>query len=79
MNTLKNSRYPQELEVPVTDESYDELLDTLKSLAKDTDRHKGKKERSRQKSTFRDILRSMEVSCFLSFISCQHVKLCLVH
>ena len=47
------------------------LCDTLRELATDGSKHKAKKDRRQQRSSFRDILRAVEVGlccCFFLFI-----------
>jgi len=57
----------QDLDLSIPEDVNGELLDILTTLANDTDRHKARKERTKQRATFRDLLRSIEVPLFFSF------------
>lgn len=43
------------------------LCESLKHLATDGSKHRAKKDRRQQRSTFRDVLRSIEVKIFFFF------------
>lgn len=44
------------------------LCESLKHLATDGSKHRAKKDRRQQRSTFRDVLRSIEVNFFFFFL-----------
>ena len=45
------------------------LYNLLKDLATDSSRHRGKREKKQQRSSFRDVLRAVEVSVMEGFLS----------
>lgn len=56
----------------------DSLCETLKKLATDSNKHRAKKDRRQQRSSFRDVLRAVEVSS-LSFSLSLSVSLSFSH
>jgi len=49
-----------EIQIEMNEETRESLMSTLTDLANDSNRHKAKKERSKQRSVFRDILKTIQ-------------------